>query len=426
MPAAIIIPHTLTDNNEPLSLNNNTTTVNHNLESEIKSANLSGISNGMLKAWFSVPIGIIDPKVSDITAVHIASIQAEAVLASRTDLSGLSTNQIGKIVKELADSLPKFTFPVTITSFSADKSTSTNHTMTENARTMLEAIGQAMIFTVAEIYDELPSGYYDDAIITTLKNCLREDELLAVKFGEDSMNHVVTGITQQALCHSNMPNLVIPKDTGMFYATPDCTMITDLDRTVNVISQSDKEGVLADVDKEVLLDLRYSKLSVGFTTHSPITAEPLQLSDIKQVYLFNYANVIVAQSDDVSNLDNDKLSKTIHKLIHGSQDHGWTIEVITNRRGVTSRSMVKRNGIHALEAVESGLMFLADFANNDFDAAVKGGTGYETKLLWVKDAVKRCASTGQQIVLTISNTTHTVMSVTQREFVSYEEENNLM
>ena len=347
------------------------------------------------------------------------------MLTEAKNLSGSTTVKLRNIVKDLVNSVPRKTFNVTITTHDKEGS-SAQHVITENARTELEAIGQAVIYVVGEIYDELPETHYDQALLVMLKYCVIDGKPLRVQLGNDGLNHVFTDITEQALCHSNMPKIVVPKDNGMFYALPDSVMITELDRSVNYITKGRGDALLAGVDKEVLADLDYCKLRVGVTTHNPITSEPVAVSNIKQVYLFNYANVIVNQSGELANINDEKLSKIIHTLIHSSTDHGWNIEVLTVRRGITSRNVVKRNGIQALEAVESGLMFLADFVYDDFGNVIAGGLGYKTRLLWVEDAVKRCASTGQPIVLKINDTTHTVKSVNKRNFVSYEEENNLM
>ena len=421
--------HFKINNDIPAGLNNNETVISHALEQEVQSDRLDTQNNGFLRAWFSVPIGISNPKTSDICSIHITDLQDNIVLTEARNLSGSTTVKLRNIVKDLVNSVPRKTFNVTITTHDKE-GLSAQHVITENARTELEAIGQAIIYVVGDIYNELPKPHYNQALLIMIKYCVIDGKPLRVQLGNDGLNHVFTDITEEALCHSNMPKMVVPKDNGMFYALPDSVMTTDLDRSVNYITKGITKGrsdaLLAGVDKEVLADLDYCKLRVGVATHNPITNEPVAVSDIKQVYLFNYANVIVNQSVELANTDDEKLSKIIHTLIHSSTDHGWNIEVITVRRGITSRNVVKRNGIHVLEAIESGLMFLADFVYDDFDNVIAGGLAYKTKVEWVKDAVKRCGSTGQPIVLKINDTTHTVKSVNKRHFVSYEEENNLM
>lgn len=419
MPKTEIIPLGLNG----LSLNSNGMTVEHQVEIEVQSEKLSTLRNGFLKAWFTVPANIAMPTARDVCGVHIASLQAENVLAEKTGMDGLRAEHLYEIAEELAQSLPVSTFRVTISSNITEPS-KINHVITENARTMLEAISQAMTYTIEEIYDDLPSGHYDDPIKTILKNRLLEDELLAINF-KDGNSYTVTGITEHPLCRSNMPRYTVPKDTGLVYVDADSKMITDLDRTLNIIP-SRTNNLLAGLHQEVVSDLNYCKLSVGFTMDKPIGKEQLLISDIKQVYLFNYANVIVAQSDELSNLSTKELNTLVHGLIHGAKDYGWNIEVITVRKGITSRSVVKRNGTHILEAIESGILFLADMVYDDFGSIYDENIAYSKKLEWIKNTIKRQASTGQPIVVKIGYATHTVKSVRQRDVVDYETENNLI
>lgn len=417
--------HFKINNDIPAGLNNNETVISHALEQEVQSDRLDTQNNGFLRAWFSVPIGMLDPKTSDICSIHITDVQDNIVLTEAVNLTGSTTVKLRNIVKDLVNSVPRKTFNVTITTHD-EEGLCAQHVVTENARTELEAIGQAMIYVVDDIYNELPEPHYNQALLIMVKYCVIDGKPLKVQLGSDGLEHIFTDITEQALCHSNMPKLVVPKDNGMFYALPDSIMITDLDRTVNFITKGRDDALLAGVSKGVLSDLAYCKLRVGVTTHKPITDKPVVVGDIKQVCLFNYANVIINQSNDLGGMNDEELDKIIHTLIHTTNDYGWNIEVITVRRGITSRNIVKRNGIHVLEAIESGLLFLADFVYDDFDDVITDGLAYKTKVEWVKDAVKRCSSTGQPIVLKIKDTTHTVKSVVKRYIVSYEDENNLM
>ena len=222
------------------------------------------------------------------------------------------------------------------------------------------------------------------------------------------------------------------KNKGLFYIKPDSLMTSDMEQALNATTYWKVSDVLEQLNKEVLGDLKYCSLHLGITTHKPVGDAKVQLENIKQVFLFDYANVVQSQSDDMKGVDRAKLNKVVHNLIHSSTDHGWNIEVLTVRRGVTSRSIVKRNGTHPLEAVESGLMFLADYANNDFYGVLDGGDNYDNRKQWVKDAVRKCASAAEPIVLEIGlgddvdRITHTVVTVEPRNFVSYEEENNLI
>ena len=180
----------------PVGLNNDKVVISDKFNANIHPEKLDDARNGFLRAWFSTPIGVTDPVANDVCGVHLSSVQGSTVLIEKTGLADLSFRGLRHIAKELAESLPKSTFAVTITTLHDDKGTNSQHVITKNARTMLEAIAQAIIYVASEVYNESPNLDYEQAVLLALDECLRRDELLAVKLSEGGKQYTVTAITE--------------------------------------------------------------------------------------------------------------------------------------------------------------------------------------------------------------------------------------
>lgn len=376
-------------------LTNNLFTTRHNLHDDYYIGDRDEVQLNHVDVVLTIRTGIKEPTFADVHGVHITN-KACAVIAEKTDLSGLSEDEVTQVAIDLIEALPERKYAVMIESFV--RGNTNRHLITCTAKHAAAAICPAFDTVVNDIYNDMPADANDH-----IYNFVNDD----IQSGDDVCFDMSKPNTHTLIYVEDANLETIKADVP--YIKPEYMMMDTLDKQHTILCRTVFSSLMSGASDKVRANLIKHGLNVGFTLNiSTDLAEP-NIANVSEIHLYSNANMglystrLLASSE----MTNERLDKELADMIEDFTPKGFEIEIVSVRGGFTSRNRVRRNAKHLLQAVEDALMFLIGEYYKDLPA--------EQYMRLIKDIMANLASKGKPIAIEVEGNTYTVTAVTETD-----------
>ena len=374
-------------------LSNNLFTTQHPLHDKFYISNSDLVQLHHVDVVLTIPTGIKDPSFTDVYGVHIIN-KSCAVITEKTGLSGLSEEEIAQVAFDLINDLPEREYAVMIESIVNDSAE--RHLITRSAKHASAAICSAFDVVVNDIYNDNNAN----DCVCSLVNDDMQSNLPVIFKGYKRNTHTLIYVEDKDI--QTVGN-------GVPYIKPEYPMTDTLDKQYTSLCRTVFSGLMGGVEDSVRSKLIKHGLNVGFTLNIPISLSEPNIANVSEIHLYSNANMLLYTSVPSKSIEmtNEKLSKDLLDMIEDFPLKGFEVEIASMRGGFTSRSRVRRNAKHLLQAIEDALMLLIGEFYKDLPA--------EQYMRLIKDIMADLASKGKPITLEVEGNKYAVTAVTETE-----------
>ena len=148
---------------------NNKTTIAHDLGVWKKEFGAPSLKGSYLDAVYSIPVGIAEPKISDICMVHLID-QSGLVIAEKKNVKYTNLDDLCDMIEDMVFSLkPKGWVVVIESNHNGVVQKNTTEVIATHA---MEAITNSIMTLASNVYEDLPSDNYKNTVIDGMTNDL--------------------------------------------------------------------------------------------------------------------------------------------------------------------------------------------------------------------------------------------------------------